>query len=390
MEELNKHILIEILKYFPIKELPRLILISKSFYSAGTSDYLWKEACSLLFPEIKLSFYSNFLSFIPIFLKISNSFYEILNQASKSSQKLLYFRMISQSNPILGSIIPKYHYSLKGQNPFKSYSDYYNLTGSNNNELYWVYLLYNGQSDQPGFFGSYEFYDVNVNMKFLFARKINKFHVLASNVADRDPNLFIDMENAIGKGSGALFLNSAVNQSALYISPNISTYLQSYSDKIKTNKIEMKYENFQLYEANSYSSVNCEHGISIAAKALYVSHLSRTGRHLWTYQITIGPNNPTKSWKLMTRSWKITDSDGKIQTVDRQPGVIGLYPIVSSNSQPVTYTSCSYLNTTSGVMSGFFSFFNMDNQDECVDIAVNPFRLELPEGSELVDISFLN
>ena len=137
------------------------------------------------------------------------------------------------------------------------------------------------------------------------------------------------------------------------------------------------------HEYDEYSSCNSEHGIKITASALFVPHLSRPGRYLWTYLITIGEDNCKRIWKLTTRTWRIEDSDGDVNIVDRQPGVIGLYPKVYTGCQATNYSSCCYMHTTSGRMSGFFTFIDQKN-GETVDVKIETFRLEIPLGSKLI------
>jgi uncharacterized protein affecting Mg2+/Co2+ transport len=390
MQVFNSDVLLEIFKFLTTYHLASVLSVSKTFYHYGTKDYLWASPCKLLFLQPESSYYQHFIKNIYEFLKISNSFYDILCSLGASGQKLVYNGMLSASNPILSNIIPKYKYINKASNPILNYSQFCLTYGIFPIDLYWVYLLYNGQhNSQSGLFGSYQFYDVYVSLDFLPVRPILEFYTIASSRSDQRLRIFIDIKNKIGKGEGAVYCNSGLHNTVLYLSPSFSSYLQEYSLKIKTGVLSIREETINLYENNRYASEHSLEGIKINASALYVPHLSREDRHLWTYQITIGPDNPTKQWRLTTRSWKITASSGKEQTVDKQPGVIGLYPKVYKNSPSTVYTSCCYLDTPSGVMTGFFTFSNINNPDETIDVPVAPFRLELPENSELIDVSFL-
>ena len=396
MERLNEHVLGMIFEYLRLYELASLLQTSKNLNSICRSDFLWRNICNILFPSVTSDFYRNFVAEIPKFLKISNALYNILEIASKTEQKLLYRSLLSTSNPLLASFLPKYHSKPKGSNPFKSFSDFSDFSasvgisvGTPPIEYYWLYLLYNGQfNNNSGLFGSYEFYDTSVNLNFQHLSKANSILMIAKS-GENDVVLFADVNNKIGKGHWALFTNSRVGNTILYLAPDIGTYIHEYSQKLLNKQLNFMNEQISLYENNHYSSVNSENGIKIHASALYIPHLSRQEKFMWSYQITISADNPIKKWKLTTRTWKIVDANGKQQTVDRQPGVIGLYPLVYQNCEPTVYRSCCYLETISGEMSGYFTFKNTQDHSEAIDVTIRPFRLELPLGSELIDISHL-
>lgn len=385
MEHLDRAIIITILEYLNLYEIAPFMQTCKGLNTISQCDYLWKKPCLLLSPDVVSDFYRSFIQVIYKFQSISTSFYDILSVASKSPQQVLYKSMLLTSNPELSKILAKYHCSPTGSNDISQYANHVKNLPI---EFYWLYLLYNGQGNAySGLFGSYEFYDVDVKLQFKPASQNSIVLELASSRNGEMISVFVDVSNRIGKGLGCVYCSSGIHNSLLYLSPSLSSYLETLSQKLKTGKIRMLNEQISLYESNEYSSTNTSNGIKLSASALYVPHLSTNNRYLWSYQITIASDEPEKEWKLTTRTWKIQDSNGEIQTVNRQPGVIGLYPKVYKGSEPITYTSCSYLKTTSGVMSGFFTFKQLQNPQVTIDVEILPFRLELPIGSELINIS---
>ena len=387
MENLSSPVILGIFEYLNLYELLPLLQVSKSFNTICRSDHLWRKACNLLSPVVISDYYSHFLRIISDFQIISNAMYDIMSVAKSTHHGCLYKSLLSSSNPRLVPILSKYHHLPSGNNKFSEYSDLAPPTEDLLLEYYWLYLLYNGQtSGIAGLFGSYEFYDVNVKLVFQPAKPIGSILELASSRNGEALVIFMDLTNKIGKGKGAVFCNSGVAGTVLYLATSLTSYLQAFSYKLKNNQIRFIDEQISLYEYGNYSSENSKNGIKITAAALYVPHFSAENRYLWSYQVTISADNPTEEWKLTTRTWKIEDSNGEVQVVDRQPGVIGLYPQITQISEPTVYTSCAYLKTTSGVMSGFFSFKKIKKPNETIDVEVLPFRLELPPGAELVDV----
>ncbi|OMJ81499.1 hypothetical protein SteCoe_18017 [Stentor coeruleus] len=381
----------EILKFLQPKELPEIMKVSKIFNEICKADYLWKEACLLIDPQTQKDYYRVFCQRIKEILRYSLPIYEILKVTQTSEQKHIFRSMVKRSNPKIGQILGKYFYQEKTKKIFESYEDFIKCYGPLPLEIYWFFMLYNGQDDcSSGFLGHYNFYDVDVNLKLIPVRKSENILVIASSGEDEEQLcVFLDLQGKIGRGPGAVYCNSGVARTVLYLASSLSEYLQRYSDNVKEKCYPMINENILLYEYNAYASVYSKDGIKITARALYVPHLSRERRYLWTYYITIEADNPEKRWVLTTRSWIIRSSNGKVQKVNRQPGVIGLYPKIYAGCEPTHYASCAYLETTSGVMSGSFNFENLDNRDENIDVNVAQFRLELPLNSELIDISSL-
>ena len=110
------------------------------------------------------------------------------------------------------------------------------------------------------------------------------------------------------------------------------------------------------------------------------------GQWLWAYQVTISPAAPQKAWRLRTRSWYIRDLNGHLDTVERQPGVIGLYPEIFNGSETCVYESCCPLATRGGTMSGVFNFVNMEDPNDTVDAVIGEFEFKFPENAAYVTI----
>ncbi len=84
--------------------------------------------------------------------------------------------------------------------------------------------------------------------------------------------------------------------------------------------------------------------------------------YIWEYNINIH-NNKQHTIKLLTRNWEIRDNTGFIENVTGT-GVVGEQPILQPQER-FQYNSGVYLTTISGVMSGYYEFFNQDLKEVC-------------------------
>lgn len=382
---LDKPLIIEILSFLPVREYCNISKVSSLFHECCKSDYLYRKACNYLLPYVSSQFYSEFQANVSRFARISNAFFKILSLFESKNAVQLYKSLKMRSNPKVSEIINNYHCELDPSNLCNKSSFFSLPENCINEELYWAYLLYNGQGlSFPGFFGSYEFYDVYVSLSYLSKNQVINPNVISVSGEGRERIiLFVDSKNTFKNGDRAIYCTTGFH-AVLYLSPSFTDFLESYRDKLLSNKLKIVEGKVLLYEYNEYSSVNSEYGIKITATALFIPHLSENRRFLWSYLVTIEEDNPERSWKLTTRTWRIQDSNGEVQTVDRQPGVIGLYPKVFKGCEPTQYTSCCYLKTVSGVMSGFFTFRDTQNS-QTVDVQIPAFRLEIPLGSRLIN-----
>lgn len=96
--------------------------------------------------------------------------------------------------------------------------------------------------------------------------------------------------------------------------------------------------------------------------------------NVFKYTITI-VNNGKTSAKLLQRHWMITDNDNQPMEVIGD-GVIGQQPLIHPN-QEYQYSSFVALESTTGVMSGFYTMQNTDG--EFFKAIVPPFFLMINE-----------
>lgn len=96
-------------------------------------------------------------------------------------------------------------------------------------------------------------------------------------------------------------------------------------------------------------------------------------KFVFSYTVTI-ENNSQNDVQLLRRNWLITDANGK-KLVIEGPGVVGLQPFIKIGEQ-YTYTSGTIIETPVGVMQGFYTMQDQNNNE--FDIEVEPFRFALP------------
>ncbi|SIO27315.1 Co2+/Mg2+ efflux protein ApaG [Salinivibrio sp. ES.052] len=96
-------------------------------------------------------------------------------------------------------------------------------------------------------------------------------------------------------------------------------------------------------------------------------------RFVFSYTVTI-KNQGDAPAQLMRRKWLITDANGKELEIEGE-GVVGEQPKIAAGEK-YTYTSGTIIETPVGVMQGFYTMQDQDDQSFKVDIA--PFRLALP------------
>lgn len=96
-------------------------------------------------------------------------------------------------------------------------------------------------------------------------------------------------------------------------------------------------------------------------------------KFVFSYTVTI-ENNSQNDVQLLRRNWLITDANGK-KLVIEGPGVVGQQPFIKIGEQ-YTYTSGTIIETPVGVMQGFYTMQDQNNNE--FDIEVEPFRFALP------------
>ncbi|TVZ56786.1 ApaG protein [Lutibacter sp. Hel_I_33_5] len=114
-------------------------------------------------------------------------------------------------------------------------------------------------------------------------------------------------------------------------------------------------------------------GIKISVKTKFEGSVERNQilYHAFSYFVTI-LNTSENTVQLTDRFWKILDSLNHIEIVEGE-GVIGQQPILKPLDS-YTYKSGSYLKSTMGAMSGFYTMTNLDTQEN-FKVAIPTFQL---------------
>jgi len=401
MEVLQSEILAEILNFLSASEIASLMPTCKAFYCYGVKDSIWNKHCKKLFPRsAKQGTYELFRNSVHSFLEIAETLDGILRFVNQKLTRHVLYKSVSirASKKLEGYYKHPHRCEESTRYNLKHLKQRFLETAGSEmpQDLYYIYSLFDGQESYgmvPGLFGTYRFYNVLTNLVFLTLEKaFSLYHYPLFPIAACDfshLHLLIDLENDLRKGKGAVFFSTGISGTYLYISPCISEYLKCYYRKLKYEVIEVGDVLINSFEKNENSSDLTTEGIRIEASSLFVPHLSTLGQYLFVYQIRISANSPTKRWQLKYRTWHIQDEDGNEQEVLKQPGVVGLYPQIYSGCDPTVYESCTRISSTSGKMSGYFTFQNLDDPSETKDAPVGEFKLRLPEGSELVSRAHL-
>lgn len=96
-------------------------------------------------------------------------------------------------------------------------------------------------------------------------------------------------------------------------------------------------------------------------------------RYVFSYTITV-ENLGEQHAQLLRRKWLVTDANGKKLAIEGE-GVVGEQPIIDGGEE-YTYTSGTVIETPVGVMQGFYTLVDADDNE--FDIEVSPFRLAIP------------
>ncbi len=96
-------------------------------------------------------------------------------------------------------------------------------------------------------------------------------------------------------------------------------------------------------------------------------------RYVFSYTITV-ENLGEEQAQLLRRKWLVTDANGKKLVIEGE-GVVGEQPVIKAGDE-YTYTSGTVLETPVGVMQGFYTMVDADDNE--FDIEVSPFRLAIP------------
>lgn len=117
-------------------------------------------------------------------------------------------------------------------------------------------------------------------------------------------------------------------------------------------------------------------GIAISVETNYREDLSdiQSSSFFFNYTVKIENRNPFDV-QLLSREWYIFDSLNNARIVSGL-GVVGEQPVIKSGDN-FDYTSGCDLNSDMGLMKGFYTFRNVETNEE-FEVIVPTFRLEYP------------
>lgn len=400
-----------VLQYLQVTELMMAMGTSKAFWRCATQDLLWRDVCALFFPYTQVSHdhYSYFCTHKHTFISLAHSLCSLLTYLElHSNNSRMSSSFASTANPLAKQIYTPLNCINSVYLPTMNLAEDPDLTlnrignaiihefESNWNcemplELYYFYLLYNGQEAThfvPSILGSYKFSNHFVNPVFLplhTEREHPRNWFQLGLCPYSQLQILVDVTNALGKGLGAVCFSTNIRNTVLYVAPSISALFHSTLSKLHSGTLELAEFTLNAFERNANSSFAVTQGIAIEARSHFVPHQSDVNQYLWAYEISIGPQHPEKRWRLVSRRWEIGDISGFRHTVEGS-GVVGLHPEVYEGSDVVVYESCCLLQAPEGWMEGSFQFVNMDDMSETLSAKVGRFHLKLPDGSELVQV----
>jgi ApaG protein len=116
-------------------------------------------------------------------------------------------------------------------------------------------------------------------------------------------------------------------------------------------------------------------GIQVTVEPHYLADRSEpeNGLHVWAYLVDI-VNLGLETVSLRSRYWRIIDGEGRLEEV-RGEGVVGEQPTLAPGER-YEYTSGCPLRTTSGVMSGSYTFETVEGQE--FPVTIPAFSLDIP------------
>tara|TARA_Y100000992_G_scaffold267089_1_gene205432 strand:+ start:186 stop:578 length:393 start_codon:yes stop_codon:yes gene_type:complete len=116
-------------------------------------------------------------------------------------------------------------------------------------------------------------------------------------------------------------------------------------------------------------------GIKVTVTPYFLEDQSspQEGHYVWAYQVNI-INHSSNTMQLSHRNWIIIDANGKIMNVQGE-GVVGEFPTLKPG-ESFQYTSGTPLQTTNGIMQGFYTMSQNDGKRLKIDIPA--FSLDSP------------
>ena len=126
---------------------------------------------------------------------------------------------------------------------------------------------------------------------------------------------------------------------------------------------------------------NTTNGVTVSVQPYFLDEQSspNENHYVWAYKVNI-QNLSQDTIKLNHRNWIIIDGNGKILQVQGE-GVVGEFPVLKPG-ETFEYTSGTPLNTTSGIMQGFYSMVSQKGNVLKIDIPT--FSLDSPYSQKKV------
>jgi len=122
-------------------------------------------------------------------------------------------------------------------------------------------------------------------------------------------------------------------------------------------------------------------GVTVSVQPYFLDEQSspNENHYVWAYKVNI-QNHSQDTVKLNHRNWIIIDGNGKILQVHGE-GVVGEFPVLKPG-EAFEYTSGTPLNTTSGIMQGFYSM--VSNNGSVLKIDIPTFSLDSPYSQKKI------
>ncbi|TNV72227.1 hypothetical protein FGO68_gene17200 [Halteria grandinella] len=171
-------------------------------------------------------------------------------------------------------------------------------------------------------------------------------------------------------------------------------YLETHCERVQSGQLmegRGRVEGFPKNPGVWGGSVTVTNSIEIQAVAKFLHYFSILNHYTFVYQIRIRMTKESAPVQLTRRHWDV--KDGESISVVEGEGVIGQYPIIlaPSESPAFLYESCSTMSSlVDSQISGWleFKYLEGEKKDQVFQARVEPFKLALQEGQELMDTPY--
>eukprot|EP00808_Paulinella_micropora_P001994 g82469.t1 len=251
------------------------------------------------------------------------------------------------------------------------------------------------RSHGAGLFGGYVVYDLYVILDLLTLKKAlsvsmqdrkHFYFAFSKALSPHGPRVSLFIERATGavmKG-----VDDIKQPHARSIAKNWMELMEYWVDSLERKQHSVvehpllgpMIERFRNGDAMGSDATT--RGIRIGVSVLHIPEMNHRanrgdGEEWFAYRVTITfEGDSDMRATLLTRTWYVMDEEGKVTSqVLRQPGVIGLYPVVYSGMDPFHYVSQSCTSGRRGSMRGSFEF-QVDGSGERFDATVAEFTFD--------------